>query len=315
MLVSVTVIAVVAALTAAATFGTSSVLMFRAAQGAPRRDLLRLRLLAWLFRSPLWVAGATLQAASFVVQALALAFGPLALVQPLAATDLLFAFPFLARSRKRRMQRIEWLGGGLVVAGVAAFLAISPPRAGVDVPAVSAWVVALALVGGAVALAVGSALRASGTARTTLLAVAAAIDFGLLDALTKGAVGELRRQGFAATLLTWYPYALLAVGTVGLLLSQSAFQSGALQVSLSVIDTLEPTLAVLLGTIVFEESLARSPAVLAAQLAAGGIALAGIVILDRSPVVRIADRQSTGAVSSGRSTPAPGPSKCHHSPE
>lgn len=310
-----TLIAVVAALAAAATFGTSSVLMFRAAQTAPRRDFLRLRLLGWLLRSPLWLAGVALQAASFVVQAVALAFGPLALVQPLAATDLLFAFPFLARSCRRRMQPIEWISGGMVVAGVTTFLAISPPQPGVTAPSAHAWAFALLLAGGSAALAVAGALRATGTARTTLLAAAAAIDFGLLDAISKAAVGTLRRDGFVATLLTWYPYALLVAGTVGLLLSQSAFQSGPLQISLPVIDTLEPTLAVLLGTIIFEESLARSPGVLAVQLAAGGLALAGIVILDRSPVVRLAHPQSTDAVSSGRSTPAPGPSKCHHSPE
>lgn len=280
------VIAIIAALMAAAIFGISSVLMFRAASTAPRRYFLRVGLLLRLFRSPLWVTGAVLQAVSFGIQALALAFGPLALVQPVAATDLLFAFPFLARSGGRRMQRTEWAGGGLVVAGVAAFLAISPPRAGITVPATHDWLLALTVAATAVAAATVVAIGVTGVARTTLLATAAAVDFAFVDALSKAAVGELRGEGFGALLLTWYPYALLAAGILGLVLSQSAFQSGSLHVSLPVIDTLEPTLAVLLGTIIFRESLAASPGILALQVAAGALALVGIVILDRSPSVR-----------------------------
>ena len=53
-------------------------------------------LLLRLARNLPWLATTALSALSFGIQGLALAFGPLALVQPLAATDVLFALPMIA---------------------------------------------------------------------------------------------------------------------------------------------------------------------------------------------------------------------------
>ena len=66
------------------------------------------------------------------------------------------------------------------------------------------------------------------------------------------------------------------------MLSQLTFQSGALQISLPVIDTLEPTSAVLIGTVVFHEALAASAGRLSAQLAGALVAVVGIVALGRA---------------------------------
>lgn len=298
-----TAIAVLGALAAACLFGASTVLMFRAAQQAPSSDVLRLRLLARLLRSRLWLAGVSLQAASFLVQALALAFGPLLLVQPLAATDLLFALPFLARACHRRMQSTEWLGAALVAGGVGLFVGVSPPQEGLRVPALTDWLAAVVLVAVAVGLGSMVALHATGRTRTILLAAAAAATFALLDALSKAAVGDLRTRGFVPMLATWHPYALLVVGVTGMLLSQSAFQSGSLQVSLPVIDTLEPTLAVVLGAFVFHEALARSPVLFALQLAGGCVALLGIITLDRSPMMIAKQRDEAAALATRRQDP------------
>ena len=85
-------------------------------------------------------------------------------------------------------------------------------------------------------------------------------------------------------LLRWEPCALLAAGILGTLLSQSAFRAGALSVSLPVIDTLEPISTVVIGAWVFGERLAASPGQLAAQLAGGAVAAAGMATLSRSSV-------------------------------
>jgi hypothetical protein len=77
---------------------------------------------------------------------------------------------------------------------------------------------------------------------------------------------------------------MLAAGILGTLMSQSAFRAGALSVSLPVIDTLEPISAVVIGAWVFGERLAASPGQLAAHLAGGAVAAAGIATLSRSSV-------------------------------
>ena len=277
--------AVVAALGAACAFGVSSVLMFRAASAAPQQDILQLRLITRLSRNLGWTAGVALQAASYGIQAVALAFGPLVLVQPLAATDLLFALPLLAILRRRAMRKPELIGAFLVAGGVALFLAISPPTRGVVAPALLDWLAPAVLVATVVVGAAVAAMRTKGLARTTLLAVAGAADFALVDALSKSFVGLIRRDGFAAAVLRWEPYVLLGVGIIGLVLSQSAFQSGPLSVSLPVIDTLEPTGAVLIGVLVFGERVSASPALLAVQLCGAAAALLGILVLDHSPLL------------------------------
>lgn len=301
-------IAVPAALGAACMFGVSSVMMFRAAHAAPSGDLLRLRLLTRLMRSRLWLLGVGLQAASFGVQALALAFGPLTIVQPLAATDLLFAFPFLAHVQGRQMRRVEWCAGAMVALGVGVFLSVTPTGGGTATGSGPRFVVALAITGSIIMSFAAAGAGSRGIRRTTLLAVASAITFGVVDALTKSSIGELHLGGLSGLFTTWSVYALLAAGIAGLVLSQSAFSTGQLQASLPVIDSLEPIVAVLLGVVVFAEPLAGSSGLLAAQMAGAAIAVVGIVLLDRSPVTREAHQPASPGGSHSECLAAP----AHH---
>jgi drug/metabolite transporter (DMT)-like permease len=223
---------------------------------------------------------------SFVMQGLALAFGPLVLVQPVAATDLLFALPLLAWRRQERLTFPEWLGIVCTAGGVAAFLAVLPPgSAGTPVPALVAWLPAFVCIGAIVVVLPAIGLRAGGKLRSALYATSAAVLFSLLDSLTKSTTGRIRDDG-VTVLRHWEPYAMVAVGITALVLSQSAFQAGSLAVSLPVIDTLEPIGAVLIGVAVFDEHLAVSPPAIAAQAVGAGVAVLGIVLLALSPLAR-----------------------------
>ena len=277
-----TVIAVTAALGAACCFALAAVVQHGAARETGEK-LLSLRLLLALARNPRWLAGVTLGVLSFAIQGLALAFGPLALVQPLAATDVLFALPMIAVLHRYRLTRSDWLGAGAVAGGIALFFAVSPPSAGTRAPGLAVWAPVILAAGAFATVAGLAAMRAHGPAQVIWLAAGAGITYGVLDALTKSTVDLLADRGFA-TLLRWEPYALLAAGILGTLLSQSAFRAGALSVSLPVIDTLEPVSAVVIGAFVFGERLAASPGQLAAQLAGGAVAAAGIAVLSRSSV-------------------------------
>lgn len=279
-----TAIAVLAAAAAACLFGISSVLQQAEASGMRDTPVLRLDLLRRLARRRRWLGAMGLAGISFGAQAVALAFGPIALVQPIAATDLLFALPFLAHRHRRHLGAAGWLGAGLVVAGIAAFLALSPPSAGQPSPSVGRWLPVLAIVTVLVVVVAPAAARARPTLRTGTLAGIAAAEFALVDALTKSVVEELARYGFA-TFARWEPYALAAGALSGLLMTQSAFRSGSLLISLPIIDTVEPIGAVLIGTTVFGEHIATSPVLLGLQVLAGAAAVCGIVVLDRSPLV------------------------------
>lgn len=293
-------IAVAAALSAACCFALAAVVQHRAASSTDEKPL-SLRLLLALIRNPLWLAGVGLGVLSFAIQGLALAFGPLTLVQPLAATDVLFALPMIAVGRYR-LTRGDWLGAGAVAGGIALFLAVSPPSEGTRAPGLAAWAPVILAAGAFATVAGLAAMRARGTAQVIWLAAGAGIIYGVVDALTKSTVDLLADLGFA-TLLRWEPYALLAAGALGTLLDQSAFRAGALSVSLPVIDTLEPVSAVVIGAFVFGERLAASPGQLAVQLAGGAVAAAGIAALSRSSVAAMEARTDDPARQAASNTP------------
>ena len=277
-----TAIAVVAALVAACCFAVGAVVQHGVAREAGGQTL-SLSLLVELARHPRWLAGAGLAALSFGIQGLALAFGPLALVQPLVAADVLFALPLIAVLHRHRLTAADWTGACAVTGGIALFLAVSPPSAGVRTPGVAAWVPAVLVVAVLAAVSASVAVRLRGRAQVLWLAAGAGIMFGVLDALAKSTAGLLADRGMGV-LLRWEPYGLIVVGVLGGLLSQSAFRAGALSLSLPVIDTLEPISAVVIAATVFNEQLAVSPGRLLMQLAGGCVAVAGVASLSRSAV-------------------------------
>lgn len=280
-----TTIALLAGLAAAGSFGAGVALQYRQAQLTPLAQRAPMRLIAYLARQRLWLAGIALAAAAYGLQALALALAPLALVAPVVATDLLFALPLAARWSRRPMRPRDWAGCMLAGVGVAVFLAASPPSAGrSDAPARD-WALAFAAVALVAAAAVTAAKVTRGPARAGLLALASGAVFGLCAALTLSVTRLLGTVRIGHVLGHWQLWALVALGTIGLVLSSSAFQVGTLSASLPVLDTAEPVSSVLLGTLVFGEHLAGSPAGLSLQLAGSAAAVAGIIVLGRSPVV------------------------------
>lgn len=275
-------IAVLAALGAACSFGVGVAFQHRQVQRERGRS--PLRLLSQLARRRLWLAGMGLAVAAYGLQAVALAFGPLALVAPIVATDLLFALPIAAVWERRPMRLADWAGCALVGASVAAFVICSPPSPGrSDAPA-GDWLLAFAAVALISAGAIAAAAVGRRSTRASLLCIATGVVFGMTAAVTLSLTRLVRFGDPAAFLSHWQPWALLALGITGLALSASAYKAGSLRASLPIMDTVEPVSGVLIGTLVFGERLATSPAVLMLQVAAAAGAVVGIVLLARSPL-------------------------------
>ncbi|HEX5346375.1 MAG TPA: hypothetical protein VFW64_04630 [Pseudonocardiaceae bacterium] len=106
------IIAVLAALAAGACFAVGGVLQQREASTRPADEAQSLRLLADLAHRPAWLAGIGATAGSFLFKAVALAFGPLTVVQPLIASELVFAIPVSVRRHGFRLHLREWSGIG-----------------------------------------------------------------------------------------------------------------------------------------------------------------------------------------------------------
>ncbi|WP_218038817.1 DMT family transporter [Acrocarpospora pleiomorpha] len=278
-------ITVVLGLAAAALLGVGFVAQQHAAYTEPLGEMLRLRLLLDLIHKPLWLGGLGAMIAGQVLGALALHRTDVARVEPLLATNLIFALAMAAAVYRERLGRWEWLGAVLVSGGVAAFLLSGEPHSGG--PPVSAsvvWVAMLVTLLTAAGLVV-VAVRVTLPIKAMLLAAAAGILYGIQDVLTRDSLVRMGRTGHgpAWLLTTWQPYTLIMVAVVGLLLSQSAFDAAPLRVSLPAATAAEPIIGIVLGVAILGERLRVDPPALAGEVA-GLIALVtGIVILGRSP--------------------------------
>ncbi len=284
----------IVALAAAATFAVSAVLQQRAARALPASESLTFRLFADLVRQPLWLAGTGSLILGYLLQALALSLGDVSYVAPLIVTELIFAVPLAARSENRRPGRREWLGAACLVAGVGVFLGIASPHGGQPQPALLVWGLMVLSCAGVIAVAVMLAEHLPETKpgpdnpisarRGALLAVAAGVTFGLLAVFTKNVTYQLAHRGLGVV-TAWQLYALVGVGIVGFLFSQSAYQASSLRNSLPVIDALEPTVAVLAAAAAFGEHLAHDPLSLAVELIGAVTAFAGVFLVGRSQLV------------------------------
>ena len=278
------VIAVLAALASGGGFAAGGVLQQRAASTHPENEALSFRLLVELAREPLWLLGIGFALVSYVLEALALSFGPLVLVQPLIVSELAFALPISVRWRGMQMGAREWLGATAIAVGLAVGVASAAPRAGRAGAPVVEWIVALGVAGSLTALVVASGRRKSGSARSSLYAVAAGIVIGTQASLLKATIAPFE-HGVSHALESWELWATLVTAVLGLLLVQSAYEAGPLATSMPALDAIEPAVAIVFGIVLFHEA-ARTGLALVGAGAGIAALLLGVVLLDTSPVIK-----------------------------
>jgi hypothetical protein len=252
-----------------------------------------------LARRPVWLLGIASMIAGFGFQVTALRFGPLALVQPVLALELLIVFGYLAvtGSRRVRVRRRDWLAAAAMSAGIGVFLGLASPSGGRLHAPGGAWMLAGLVTGGVVLVAVGvcSGLgwrrhrgrRVSPSRRAAILGVATGISWGFVAAIIKEFSSHLGDG--AAIFATWSPYALIAVGAVTMVLSSHALAAGPLAASQPGFTVLDPLSATLLGQFLFAEHLRTQPADLALEALALAVVVSGATVLSRSCLIHDAD--------------------------
>lgn len=276
------IVTVVLGLAAAALLGLGWVAQQHVAYTEPLGEMLHVRLLFDLARKPIWLAGIASMVGGQVLGGLALRNADVASVEPLLATNLIFALVSAALIYQERLGAAEWVGAVLVSGGVAVFLLAGRPHGG-GMPASDTMLwAAVLVVAGVAAGMVAVALRMPLQVKAMLLAGAAGALYGLQDALTRGSLLTLAR-GPAVLFTSWQPYLLPVIAATGILLNQSAFDAAPLRVSLPATTATEPIIGIVLGVAIFGERLHVDPPALAG--AVGGLValVAGIVILGRSP--------------------------------
>ncbi|GAA3341671.1 hypothetical protein GCM10020358_33900 [Amorphoplanes nipponensis] len=251
-----------------------------------------------LAAAPRWWLIVGLNGGGALLHVGALAYGSLAVVQPLGALTLVLALPVGAAVAGRRVRGREWRGAVATVAGLVVLLAALGPAA--PAPALGdVQVMLLVLV--AAALIVGLAGRAyravPGPARLPGLRLAAAggIAFAVSSALTQTVLVRIGTDGLAAleqpavagTALT-----LVALSAAGLLLSQAGYRYG-LGGPLATLTIVNPVAAAGIGVVLLGLGAGLTLPTMVAAAVAGVVAAAGVVLLatPSRPATRAACRR------------------------
>jgi drug/metabolite transporter (DMT)-like permease len=275
---------VICALLAAVLFAFAAVMQQESTLSVPSKKSLHPALLLDLLHRPKWLLGGLSMLGGFGLQAVALAFGPVALVQPIVVLELAFAIPFGILRRHRKAGLREWAGILAVMTGISIFLLSADPGQGVQNPPSIQWIESLVPVGVVATLAVLIGSTRHGPTRAMFLGSAAGLAFGVLAVLTK-AVTHLLSSDISKAFVTWQVYVAIAVGIAALTVSQSAYQAGPLAYSMPFIGVLEPLVAVIIGDVVLGEAVRVSEGQFALELAAAAVACLGIVLLTTSQTV------------------------------
>jgi drug/metabolite transporter (DMT)-like permease len=282
-------VVVVLAICSAFAFAVSTSLKHASAGRVPDAQGMRAgqlgRFVGGTLSHPLWLAGIACDVVGLLLQVFALHLGALAVVQPLLITGLLFALAIRRVVGHHRLTRFQLGWAGLLTVALAGFVLLASVGAatasdsGADrLPAVVGGCVGLGMAVASVVL--GRLARRRGQS-AALLGVAVGIVYAATAALLK-TVTNIATQRHLALLATWQLYVLLALGAVGLLLTQLAFQAGPLAASLPAAATVDPLLSVVIGVAVFDEHIRRGPG--------AGVALVIILLVIGIAVIQLARR-------------------------
>jgi len=265
------------ALLAAFAFALGTVLQQRgtlqtsAAEGDPR-------FLAEIIRKPVWLLGGSLQVCGWILQALALERGSLALVQSLCALSLVIALPLGVRLTDQQVGRRSIIGAFATLLGILSFITLGQPQGGTSQPEAAAWWTSglffLLLI-----LFLGwLARQRRGALAAALFATGAGLCYAYQAAVTKVFMSQLG-YGLGVILSSWTTYALILTALMGFTLQQSALKTGFLAPGMAASNASMLVASVLLSVTIFQESLSNGQERLLPALLGLFLAVFGVVLL------------------------------------
>jgi drug/metabolite transporter (DMT)-like permease len=229
-------------------------------------------------RRPVWWAAVGLNGLGGLLHVVALAYGPLSLVQPLGALTIVFALPMAALFVGRRAGATAWRGAIMATVGLAGLLSLVGSADARSLDAVQRVLVAVASGGAVAALTVaGRAAHRHPAVRSILLAVASGVAFGMSSVFTKTVAVDWT-DGVALSDLPTLAV-IGAFATAGLLLSQAAYRGGGLAAPLATLTVVNPVVAAAVGITMFGETFRYGTTGTLLALGCGVVAAGGLILL------------------------------------
>ncbi|MEU3660536.1 DMT family transporter [Streptomyces sp. NPDC032940] len=236
-------------------------------------------------RRPGWWAAVGLNGLGGLLHVVALACGPLSLVQPLGALTIVFALPMAALFVGRRAGATAWRGAIMATVGLAGLLSLVGAADAQSLDTTQRVAVAVVTAGAIVTLMIaGRAAQRHPAVRSVLLATASGIAFGMSSVFTKTVAVDWTGGVSAADLPSLAVIGVLA--TAGMLLSQASYRGAGLAAPLAVLTVVNPVVAAVVGITMFGESFRYGTTGTVLALGCGVVAAGGLILLTTERLAR-----------------------------
>ncbi|MGW1295344.1 DMT family transporter [Streptomyces sp. NPDC002533] len=241
---------------------------------------------AWyaLLRNGVWWVAVVLNGIGAVLHVVALAYGPLSLVQPLGALTIVFALPMAALFVGRRAGATAWRGALMATAGLGGLLALTGNAEPHTLNGPEQALLASVTFGAVGALVVLSRTLRRPVLRSIVLATGAGAAFGMASVFTKTVAVEWTSGSVRSGALPLLVIAGLAAA--GLFLSQAAYRGAGLTAPLATVTVVNPVVAAAIGITLFGEHFRLGTPGTVLALSCGALAAAGLIMLTRERMHR-----------------------------
>ncbi|MFF5188040.1 DMT family transporter [Streptomyces sp. NPDC000345] len=264
-------LSVVLSLISAVAYASGAIVQEQVAVSSPHEEYAPLR-------RPGWWAAVALNGLGGLLHVVALAYGPLSLVQPLGALTIVFALPMAALFVGRRAGATAWRGAIMATVGLAGLLSLVGASDAQSLSTPQRVSVAVVTAGAVVALmAAGRAAHRHPAVRSMLLATASGIAFGMSSVFTKTVAVDWTDGVSAADVPSLAVIGVLA--TAGMLLSQASYRGAGLAAPLATLTVVNPVVAAAVGITMFGETFRYGTTGTVLALSCGVVAAGGLILL------------------------------------
>ncbi|CAL9358888.1 hypothetical protein SUDANB105_00623 [Streptomyces sp. enrichment culture] len=235
-----------------------------------------------------WWAAVALNGLGGLLHVVALAYGPLSVVQPLGALTIVFALPMAALFVGRKAGATAWRGAVMATVGLAGLLSLvgTSDAQSLGGPQQVAVFTATAVAVTALMIA-GRAAHRHPAVRAMLLATASGIAFGMSSVFTKTVAVDWTGGVSAGDLPPLAAIGVLA--TAGLLLSQASYRGAGLAAPLATLTVVNPVVAAAVGITMFGETFRYGTTGTVLALGCGVVAAGGLILLTTERIARSQD--------------------------
>ncbi|MEU0196219.1 DMT family transporter [Streptomyces afghaniensis] len=264
-------LSVLLSLVSAFAYAGGAIVQERVAESSPGEQYAPLR-------RPGWWAAVALNGLGGLLHVVALAYGPLSLVQPLGALTIVVALPMAALFVGRKAGATAWRGAIMATVGLAGLLSLVAASDAQSLDAAERVAVALVTAVVVVALMIaGRAAHRHPAVRSMLLATASGIAFGMSSVFTKTVAVDWTGGVSAADVPSLAVIGVLA--TAGMLLSQASYRGAGLAAPLATLTVVNPVVAAAVGITMFGETFRYGTTGTALALSCGVVAAGGLILL------------------------------------